>query len=74
MHDAVPPHVLSAVREFLENVFLEQQIRQGGPTRWSACFSDLNHLDFYLCGRLKSTVYATEITDIHGLLQQRIQN
>jgi hypothetical protein len=48
MHDASPSHVLSAVREFLENVFPEQQLRQGGQTRWCACFSDLKHLDFSL--------------------------
>jgi hypothetical protein len=74
MHDAVPPHVLSAVREFLENEFTEQWIGQGGPTFRPVRFSDLNPLDIYLCGLLKSTVYATEASDIQGLLQQRIQN
>jgi hypothetical protein len=74
MQDAVPPHVLSAVREFLRNEFPGQWIGQGGPTFWSARFSDLNPLDFCLCRLLKSTVYATEASGIQGLLQQRIQN
>jgi hypothetical protein len=30
MHDAVPPHVFSVVREYLENEFPEQWIGQGG--------------------------------------------
>jgi len=73
MHDAAPPHFLSAVREFLEKGFPEQWIGQGGPTFWSARFSDLNPLDIYLCGYLKFTVYATEASDIQGQLQ-RIRN
>lgn len=73
MQDAVP-HVLSAVREFLRNEFPEQWIGQGGPTFWSARFSDLNPLYFCLCRLLKSTVYTTEASGIQGLLQQRIQN
>jgi hypothetical protein len=49
MHDAAPPHVLSAVREFLEKVFPEQWIGQGGPTFWSArlWFKSLRYLSLW---------------------------
>ena len=45
--------------------------RTSGPTFWFARFSDLNPLDIYLCGRLKSTVYATEASDIRRLQQRK---
>jgi len=59
MHDAVPPHFLLAVREFLRYVCPEQWIRQSGPTAWPARAPELNPIYFYLCRHMKSTVYAT---------------
>lgn len=55
------------------NVFLEQWIRQGGPTVWPGPSHDLNHLDFYHWGHPKSTVYVPEVSDVQEL-QQQIQN
>jgi len=75
LHDGSPKDFLLSVRKLLPSVFPEQWIGQVRPTFWSVRFSDLKYLIFfYLSGRLKSTVYATEASDIQDLLQQRIQN
>ena len=63
-------HVL-ATRVFLK-VFPEQRIGREGPTALPTLLSVLNPLDFYIWGRLRSTVYATEVVDFQGL-QQRVQ-
>jgi hypothetical protein len=47
MHDGALPHFLSAIYEFLNNMFLEQWIGQGGPVAWSAHSPDLNPINFY---------------------------
>jgi hypothetical protein len=48
MHDAVPPHFLLAVREFLSFVCPEQWICQSGPIAWPARAPDLSPLHFHL--------------------------
>lgn len=53
-----------AVREFFNNLFPEQRIGRGGPTAWPLRSPDLNTLDFYLRGHLKSTVCATEVSAV----------
>jgi hypothetical protein len=73
MHDGAPPHFLLAVRQFLNNVFPEQWIEQGGPTAWPGSSPDLSPLHFHLWGHLKSTVCATKVSDAQDL-QQQIQN
>jgi hypothetical protein len=60
-------------REVLHNVFPEHWIGRSGPAAWPASSPDLNSLDFHLRGHSKSTVYATEVSDVQGL-QQRTQN
>jgi hypothetical protein len=72
MHDTAPSHFVFAVWEYL-NVFLEQSIRKGGPKVWPAPSHDLNHLDFYVWGHSKSTLYVPEVRDVQEL-QQQIQN
>jgi hypothetical protein len=52
--------------------FLNNGLGQGRPTAWPAP-SDLNPLDFYLWGQLKTTVYATEVSDVQDW-QQCLQN
>jgi len=48
-------------------MFLEQWIGQSRPKAWPVIFPDLNYLDFNICGYLKSTVCATEATDVRDL-------
>ena len=40
---------------------------------WPAPSHDLNSSDFYFCGYVNSTVFATEVSDVRDL-QRRIQN
>jgi hypothetical protein len=63
MHDNAAPHFLLAVWEFLNNVFLEQLIGWGGLTAWPDRSPDLS------LGTFKSTVYATQVSDIQELQQ-----
>ena len=46
---------------------------RAGPIAWPPRSPDLNPLAFYLWGRLKTLVYATEILNV-AVLQQRIEN
>jgi len=43
-----PPRFLFAVRQYLNTLFLEQWIAQGGTTTWPARSPDLNPLYSYL--------------------------
>ena len=64
---------LLAVREFLNSVFPEQWVGRGGPTAWPALSPDLFTSHLYLWRHLKSTVCATEVSDVQDK-QQRKQN
>jgi hypothetical protein len=48
LYGVSPQHFLLSVRKLLPKVFREQRIGQGGPTFWSARFSDLNPLEFFI--------------------------
>ena len=41
--------------------------RVSAPTAWSVCSPNLNSLNSYLWGYLKSTVYATTVNDVQDL-------
>ena len=41
-----------------------QMIGQCRPTAWLAPSHDLNLQDFYFWGHIKTTVYATEVSDV----------
>ena len=47
--------------------FGEQWIGRGGPVAWPPRSPDLNPLDFYFWGHLKSVVYATPINTVEEL-------
>lgn len=71
MHDGAPAHFLRNVREHLTNTFNRRWIGRGGPVSWPARSPDLNPLDFWLWGHLKTLVYATPINDVQTL-QERV--
>ncbi|KAJ4438926.1 hypothetical protein ANN_14880 [Periplaneta americana] len=52
---------------------ISQWIGRAGPTPWPARSPDMNPLDFYLRGRLKSLVYASAAPNVE-VLQQRIEH
>jgi hypothetical protein len=68
MHDGAAPHFLLVFRQFLNSVFLAQWIARGRPAAWPVRSPDLNHW-----GHQKPTVFAVELSDVHGL-QQQIQH
>lgn len=67
MHDGAPPHFSRPVRTHLSNTFGENWIGRGGPINWPPRSPDLNPLDFYLWGHLKTMVYTTPIETIEEL-------
>jgi hypothetical protein len=46
---------------FLDVTYSDRWIGRNGPIPWPACSSDLNPLDFFLCGDLKIMAYETPI-------------
>ena len=68
--DGVPAHFCINVHRNL-NIFPRHWIGCGGPVAWPARPPDLNPLDFYLWGHLKSIVYGEPVPDVQTL-QQRV--
>jgi hypothetical protein len=68
------------MRHILNNTYRDRWIGRGGPTAWPPPSPDLNPLDIYLWGRLKSLVYAAHVdneeTLHHGIVSacQTIRN
>ncbi|KAJ4425637.1 hypothetical protein ANN_27833 [Periplaneta americana] len=58
---------------YLNAAYPEQWIGRAGPTPWPARSPDMNPLDFYLRGRLKSLVYTSAAPNVQ-VLQQRIEH
>lgn len=65
--DGAPAHSVVAARERLNDMFGEQWIGRYGPSRWPARSPDLTPLDFFLWGRIKNEVYATDVTNVEDL-------
>lgn len=72
-HDGAPVHFTREVREILDNQYPQRWIGRGGPHHWPARSPDLNPLDFFLWGHLKSNVYRLPI-DTEADLRARIQD
>jgi len=70
MHDGAPAHFPINVRNFLNNHFPQKWIGRGGPVAWPARSPDMNPLDYYLWGHLKSIVYARAVDSREELLQR----
>ena len=60
-HDGAPPHFSVDVRNHLNAVFPGRWIGRGGPIPWPARSPDLNPLDYFLWGYLKSLVFETPV-------------
>lgn len=61
MHDGAPAHFSILAGGYLNGVNQNRWISRGGPQFWPPRFPDLNKLNFYLWGHLKSLVYVTPI-------------
>jgi hypothetical protein len=62
-----PPHFLLIVKQHQNQTFGEQWIGCGGPVDWPARSPDLNPLDFWLWGHLKTLVYSAPINELRGI-------
>ena len=58
-HDGAPPHVSVDVRNHLNAVYTGRWIGRGGPIPWPTRSPDLNLIDYFLWGYLKSLVFET---------------
>lgn len=73
MQDGAPPHYSIAVRNYLNEQFPHRWIGRGSEFQWPPRSPDLNPLDFYFWGHMKSLVYAQAINSRQELWQQ-VQN
>lgn len=61
MHDGAPAHFFIGVRNHLNSTYPGKWIGRSGPVAWPARSPDLNPLDFFVWGHLKSLVYETPV-------------
>jgi hypothetical protein len=67
MHDGSPAHFSSAVLDVLNSTYRDRRIGRGGPIAWPPRSPDLNPLEFYLWGHLKTLVYAAPVDNEEAL-------
>jgi hypothetical protein len=75
-HDGAPAHFSRAVRDVLNNTYQDRWIGRGGHTAWPPRSPDLNPLNFYLWGHLKTLVSAAPVDNEVALVDacQTIRN
>lgn len=72
LHDGAPAHYPRRVREYLNRNFPHRWIGRGSEVPWPARSPDLNPLDFYFWGYIKSLVYK-DIINSQEQLWEKIQ-
>lgn len=55
-HDGAPAHYFRRVRDILDARFPDRWIGRGGPINWPARSPDLNVLDYFIWGHVKTLV------------------
>ena len=68
--DGAPPHFATIVRNYLNETFPDRWIGRGSQRLWAPRSPDLNPLDFFVWGFLKSKVYRVKIRSIQQLKQR----
>lgn len=68
MHDGAPAHFAITVRNFLNATYPARWIGRGGPVAWPPRSPDLNPLDFFFWGHMKSLVYETPVDSAEDLV------
>ena len=71
MQDGSAAHFSRIAREFLNNNYTNRWIGRRGPIASPVCSPDLNPLNFYLWGHLKTIVYDTSVATVE-ILQNSI--
>ena len=69
--DEAASHFSRKVRNFLNENY-QYWIGRNGRIRWPPRSSDLSPLDFYLWGRVKSTVYSSDTANVEQLKEKII--
>ncbi|KAJ4450932.1 hypothetical protein ANN_02367 [Periplaneta americana] len=72
LHDGAPAHFSRTARRYLDRRFPDRWIGRGDPISWPPRSPDLNPLDFYLWGQLKSLVYSSPVPDLESLRNRSI--
>jgi hypothetical protein len=70
IHDGAPAHFRFFARRYLNRKFPGQWTGRGGPIAWPPRSPDLNTLDFFLWGHLKSLMYLSPVDDVETLQNQ----
>jgi hypothetical protein len=73
MHDGAPPHFSHIARQYLNDNFPGKWIGRCGPVAWPSRSPDLNPIDLYLWGHVKSEVYSTPVTNVDELWERTIR-
>lgn len=74
MHDGAPPHTCHLARNVLNNEYPNKWIGNNGPILWPARSPELNMMDFYFWGHLKTLVYNDAPIENLQELRQKIIN
>ncbi|KAJ4434108.1 hypothetical protein ANN_16428 [Periplaneta americana] len=67
LHDGAPAHFSRTARRYLDRRFPDRWIGRDGAIAWPPRSPDLNPLDFYVWGHLKSLVYSSPVPDLESL-------
>lgn len=73
MHDGAPPHFSLVARQYLDENYTDRWIGRAGPQFWPPRSPDLNPIDFFLWGHLKTLVYTTPVQSEEDL-RNRIED
>ena len=63
LNDSAPAHISRRVCRFLNTHFPRRWVGRNGPIRWPARSPDLNPLDLYFWGHMKTLIYAQHAND-----------
>lgn len=74
LQDGAPPHFTLEAREFLDECFPDRWIGRGGFVPWAPRSPDLNPMDFFFWGYLKSLVYKNPVHNVEELRQRIVDN
>lgn len=72
MQDGAPPHYGRAVTDYLNKTFPNRWLGRNGFVRWPPRSPDLNPMDFFIWGHLKTVVYSKNKPTTKDELLQRI--
>ena len=67
MHDGSRAHITADVRYFLHTIYPQRWIGCGGSVTWPTRSADLNQIDFFNWGHMKSFTYQSPVDSSEGL-------